>query len=78
MRVTFDANVLVSAISTRGSCADLMRRVLRDHDVDAGLAEVLVTGDLAVQELGARAPLAILSPRQLWESLRRALGQFGL
>ena len=132
MRVAFDTNVLVSAFGTRGLCADLMRLVLRDHEVVvgervllelrrnlakklrlpneaieqydaflraqavvvpnaprrdvegldaadaqvladavAGLAEVLVTGDLALQELGAGAPLAILSPRQLWESLRR-------
>jgi putative PIN family toxin of toxin-antitoxin system len=132
VRVAFDTNVLVSAIGTRGLCADLMRLVLRDHelvigervllelkrnltkklrlpsdvikqydtflraqavavpdaartDVDgldagdaqvladavAGLADALVTGDRELQALGARSPLPILSPRQLWESLRR-------
>lgn len=132
MSVALDTNVLVSAIGTRGLCADLMRLVLRDHELvigervllelkrnltkklrlpsdvieqydtflraqavavsdaaradveglDAGdaqvladavaaSADVLVTGDQKLQALGARAPLPILSPRQLWESLRR-------
>lgn len=132
MRVALDTNVLVSAIGTRGLCADLMRLVLRDHEVVvgervllelrrnltkklrlpsdviedydaflraqavavpnaaradvegldagdaqvladavAGSADVLVTGDRELQALGAHAPLPILSPRQLWESLRR-------
>jgi uncharacterized protein len=36
----------------------------------AGGADVLVTGDAAILKLGKRAPLAILSPRGLWELLR--------
>lgn len=36
----------------------------------AGEADVLVTGDAALQKLGKRAPLAIVSPRGLWETLR--------
>jgi putative PIN family toxin of toxin-antitoxin system len=36
----------------------------------AGEADVLVTGDAALQKLGKRAPLQILSPRGLWERLR--------
>ena len=132
MRIALDTNVLVSGVGTRGLCADLIRLVLRDHqmvvgeqvllelrrnltkklrlprevanqydrflraqavavphaahaaikgvdagdahvvaDAVAGLADVLVTGDRDLQTLGARAPLPILSPRQLWESLRR-------
>jgi predicted nucleic acid-binding protein len=39
-------------------------------DAVAGAAEVLVTGDRELLTLGALAPLPILSPRQLWESLR--------
>jgi putative PIN family toxin of toxin-antitoxin system len=131
VRVALDTNVLIGAIGTRGLCADLMRLVLRDHelvvgervllelkrnltkklrmspdvvegydaflraqaaavpsaartDVDgldagdaqvladavAGSAEVLVTGDRDLQAMGAHAPLPIISPRQLWESLR--------
>jgi predicted nucleic acid-binding protein len=37
----------------------------------AGEAEVLVTGDAALRKLGTRAPLPIVSPRELWERLRR-------
>jgi uncharacterized protein len=37
----------------------------------AGGADVLVTGDAAVLKLGKRAPLRIVSPRGLWELLRR-------
>jgi putative PIN family toxin of toxin-antitoxin system len=132
VRIALDTNVLVSAIGTRGLCADLMRLVLGNHDVVvgervllelkrnlarklrlpgdlieqydtflraqavavpnaarvdvegldagdaqvladavAGSADVLVTGDRILQALGTRAPLLILSPRQLWELLRR-------
>ena len=132
MRVALDTNVLVSAIGTRGLCADLMRLVLRDHelvvgeqvllelrrnlskklrlpsevserydallreqavivphaqradvkgldagdaqvlaDAVAGEAEVLATGDRELLALGPRAPLPVLSPRQVWELLRR-------
>jgi putative PIN family toxin of toxin-antitoxin system len=36
----------------------------------AGEADVLVTGDAALQKLGKRAPLPIVSPRGLWDLLR--------
>ena len=36
----------------------------------AGDADVLVTGDAALQKLGKRAPLPIVSPRGLWDRLR--------
>jgi putative PIN family toxin of toxin-antitoxin system len=36
----------------------------------AGEADVLVTGDAALQKLAKRAPLPIVSPRGLWELLR--------
>lgn len=36
----------------------------------AGNADVLVTGDAALQKLGKRAPLPIVSPRGLWQMLR--------
>lgn len=38
----------------------------------AGDAHVLVTGDAALHKLGARAPLPIVSPRGLWDTLRSA------
>lgn len=36
----------------------------------AGGADVLVTGDAALQKLRKRGPLRIVSPRGLWETLR--------
>ena len=36
----------------------------------AGRADVLVTGDEQLQQLGLRALLAVLSPRQFWLMLR--------
>ena len=36
----------------------------------AGGADVLVTGDAAVLEIAARAPVRMLSPRGLWKLLR--------
>ena len=41
-------------------------------EASAGEADVLVTGDAALQKLGKRAPLSIASPRGLWEMLRDA------
>jgi uncharacterized protein len=38
----------------------------------AGKADILVTGDAALQRFGKRAPLPIVSPRGLWETLRGA------
>jgi putative PIN family toxin of toxin-antitoxin system len=43
LRVCFDTNVVVSAVATRGICADLMNLVLAEHD--------LVLGETALSEL---------------------------
>lgn len=43
MKVYFDTNVLISAFTSRGLCADLMRVVLAEHE--------LVTGEVNVREL---------------------------
>ena len=43
MRVFFDTNVLVSAVATRGICADLLRLVASDYD--------LVVGEVVLVEL---------------------------
>lgn len=132
MRVALDTNVIVSALATRGLCADLFQAVLAEHDllvgeavlaelrgvltrklrlpdatVDAveaflrrqaivvhaepttkpgrlaaadaavlaeaaaGAADVLVTGD---QDLltAPDPPVKTVSPRQLWDLIRRA------
>jgi predicted nucleic acid-binding protein len=44
------------------------RRVL--GEAVAGGAAVFVTGDAALVELKTVGPMRILTPRQLWESLR--------
>lgn len=131
MKVFLDTNVLVSAVATRGLCADVLREVLAAHDLiisrqvldevrrvlqtkfgatqdviddfvhllqqDAILAgpgripdvelrdradrlilgaavasgaDVLVTGDNELLELGAFEGVEIISPRQFWTRLR--------
>ena len=41
-------------------------------EAQAGEADVLVTGDAALQKVTKRSPLPIVSPRGLWETLRGA------
>ena len=41
MRVFLDTNVLVSAVATRGICADLLRLVASEHELVVG--EVVLT-----------------------------------
>ena len=133
MRVVLDTNVLVSAFTARGLCADLFQALLSDHtplasetilaeletvlrdkfkhppaaaaeraeflrqfcelapatpsrtirgidaadrmviaEAIAAAADALVTGDQAMLALGAVEGLPLMSPRQLWETLRRA------
>lgn len=43
MRIFLDTNVLVSAYTARGLCADLMRQILAEHE--------LVTGEVNLVEL---------------------------
>ena len=132
MRVFLDTNVLVSAVATRGLCADVVRLVLAEHELltgavnlaelervlrdklhapartvreletflrthtivlkppavldvavrdpddrwvlasaVAGAADVLVTGDRDLLDLGDGAPLPIVDPRGFWELLHR-------
>lgn len=57
---------------------DEIEALLRDQVVvstpqkhlDLDISDVLVTGDAALQKLGKRAPLPIVSPRGLWDRLR--------
>ena len=131
MRVFLDSNVLVSAIATRGLCADVLREVLLSHQLlisadlmkelekvlrekielpqpllaefaefiqqDAqfskpsplqkipvkdqtdipilsaalnGKANLFVTGDRELIDLGRLGNMEIVSPRGLWEKLR--------
>ncbi|MBN2243067.1 MAG: putative toxin-antitoxin system toxin component, PIN family [Acidobacteria bacterium] len=131
MRVFLDTNVLVSAVATRGLCADVLREILLSHrlvlsapllaelkntlrikigippkiisdfvdllvkdstlsgnleprDIDIndrddililstalnGKAELFITGDKELLELGKIKKMRILSPRQFWEKLK--------
>jgi uncharacterized protein len=131
VRVYLDTNVVVSALATRGLCADLLEVILADHalvvgetvlielqgvlgrkvrlppkavaeldaflrgqgdvvrtswflrvkvrdpsdrpilaEAVAGRADSLVTGDRELLVLAGRSPVAIVSPRELWDRLR--------
>jgi len=131
MRVLLDANVLVSAVATRGLCTDVFREVLTSHELivsDAllkevqkalqqklkvpsslisefvnllkqdtifikpsrlpevtikdksdliiiasalsGSADLLVTGDKELLNLGSVESLEIVSPRAFWEKVK--------
>jgi len=131
MRVFLDTNVLVSAVATRGLCADVLREILLSHqlvlsqpllaelkkvlhteigipreiisdfidvitrdstlsensaliDIDIndkndililstalnGKAELFVTGDKELLELGKIRTTRIISPREFWEKLK--------
>lgn len=133
MRVVLDTNVLVSAFTARGLCADLLQALLADHvpvvsvtvlaelenvlrakfrhsaqgaaeragflrqycelataarprpihgidatdrkviaEALAASADALVTGDQEMLQLQAVDGMPILSPRQLWDTLRRS------
>ena len=67
MRVYLDTNVLVSALATRGLCADLLEAVLADHD--------LVVGETVLAELqrvlGQKVRLAPKGVAELDAFLRR-------
>jgi len=131
MKVFLDTNVLVSAVATRGLCADVMREVLVSHqlvvsaplfselenilqnklglphelisefieileqeshhsspsdlwDVDIrdtndltilssalnGEADIFVTGDKELLDLGLISDMEIISPKMFWEKLK--------
>jgi putative PIN family toxin of toxin-antitoxin system len=56
LRVCFDTNVLVSAVATRGICADLMNLVLAEHEVVLG--ETVLSELKRVLERKVRVPKA--------------------
>jgi putative PIN family toxin of toxin-antitoxin system len=57
MRVFLDTNVLVSAVTTRGLCADIFRAVLADHE--------LVTCTKVLQEITCILHTKISAPDSL-------------
>lgn len=65
MKVYFDTNVLVSAFTARGLCADLMRTVLAEHE--------LVTGEVNLRELHRVLTEKFHAPKALWASIESQL-----
>ena len=57
MKVFLDTNVIVSAVTTRGLCADVFRAVLADHD--------LVTSTKVLQEVQRILKLKFAVPDEL-------------
>ena len=65
MRIFLDTNVLVSAFTTRGLCADVLRVVLRDH--------TLVTGEFNLRELRRVLRIRMAAPAPVVESAESLL-----
>lgn len=57
MKVFLDTNVLISALATRGLCADLYERLLTEHEVFIGEPVVLEVLDILQRKFKARADL---------------------
>jgi hypothetical protein len=55
-----DTHVLGSAFAASGLCADLMRRLLTEHEVPFGEDLLAVASD---------APIPIVTPREAWGPL---------
>ncbi len=65
MSVFLDTHVLGSAFAACGLCADLMRRLLTEHEVPFGEDLLAVASD---------APIPIVTPREAWGRLRGTVG----
>ncbi len=59
MKVFLDTNVLVSALATRGLCADLYERLLAEHEVVIGEPVVLEVLDILQRKFRATDELLI-------------------
>jgi len=58
VRVFVDTNVLVSAVATRGLCADVMREVLSAHELVVTRQVLDEVGEVIVRKFGADPALA--------------------
>ena len=58
MRVFLDTNVLVSAVATRGLCADLVREVLAGHELVVSRQVLNEVGEALRRKLGVDAATA--------------------
>lgn len=59
MRVFLDTNILVSALATRGLCADLFERLLTEHEVVIGEPVVLQVLDILQRKFKAHEELLV-------------------
>jgi len=59
VRLFLDTNVLVSALATRGLCADLYERLLTEHEVIIGEPVVLEVLDILQRKFRATADLLV-------------------
>lgn len=69
MRVAFDTNVLVSAVATRGLCADVFNLVLAEHE--------LIVGETVIAELKRVLRQKMRVPREAIEEFEALLRQEG-
>ncbi|MCP5353176.1 MAG: PIN domain-containing protein [Chromatiales bacterium] len=69
MRIFLDTNVLASALTTRGLCADLFQAVTKDH--------VLIVGVPVVAELRRILPRSFKLPAPLVEAYLGVLAEIG-
>jgi len=59
VRLFLDTNVLVSALATRGLCADLYERLLTEHEVIIGEPVVLEVLDILQRKFRASSQLLV-------------------
>lgn len=67
MKVFLDTNVIVSAVATRGLCADLFRTVIESHE--------LVVSDCLIDEIRRILGMKFRAPSALIDDLVRLLRQ---
>lgn len=65
MRVFLDTNVLISALATRGLCADLYERLAAEHEVVIGEPVLLEVLDILQRKFKANAELLTKVEAQL-------------
>jgi putative PIN family toxin of toxin-antitoxin system len=61
VKVFLDTNILVSAVATRGLCADLFQAILADHD--------LVVGETVLTELRGILQNKLQAPTETFEEM---------
>ena len=65
MKIFLDTNVVVSALATRGLCADLFRAILAEHD--------LLLGETVLEEVQSVLKRKFRVPRETLEELEAQL-----